>query len=128
MPGDQVVGSNAPLPPFGGGHASDEEVLAHYRQKLEAVGGTSPGSWHIAVAFISPPGQLSVACCRLEARLTSQASPVRVPGAPLSSLMLDPISGRYYAEMSSRERPDSTLIADILHPHIERLGRESREG
>ncbi len=52
---------------------------------------------------------------RLTNRTTFVAtpSPVRVPGAPLQSLQIDPATGRYFAEMTPAE-------------HENRLGERAR--
>ena len=57
----------------------------------------------------------------LNAVLTSQASGVLMPGAPLSSLMIDPATGKYYSEMRSEERPDARWIREFVEDHIGEL-------
>ncbi len=104
-----------------GRKASDEEILDYYREGLEAVGGTSPGRWTIAVSFVTSVERVHTQQFQLETLFTSQASQILLPGAPLSSLMKDPGTGRYYSEMEHAERPDSVLIAEIIHQQIEQL-------
>ncbi len=98
---------------------SDAEIIAHYRKALEEIGGTSPGTWYVAISFIASPGQVHTRLFTLETLMTAQAGRTLIPGAPLSSLMKDPATGKYYAEMTHEERPDSALIAGILRQYLE---------
>jgi len=102
-------------------HFSDGEIIRHYQRGLEKVGGTSPGTWYIAVSLMVSPEQVLTRRFILETWMTSHISKSLVPGAPLSSLMQDPITRKYYSEMSYAERPDSVLIAEIIRGYIERL-------
>jgi inosine/xanthosine triphosphate pyrophosphatase family protein len=99
----------------------DEEILEHYRKGLEEVGGISPGTWYVAVSFVASAGQEHTQLFTLETLMTSEASDSLIPGAPLSSLMKDPPTGRYYSEMAYEERPDLVLIAGILKEDLEKL-------
>lgn len=104
-----------------GQEVSDEAIIDYYRKKLEDAGGTSPGMWQIAVSFIASPDQIHTRQFQLETVFTSQASKIVLPGAPLSSLMKDPVTVVYYSEMAHEERPDSVLIAEIIRQEIEGL-------
>lgn len=95
-------------------HVSDEELLGHYIAELQAIGGTSTGHWQIAVALASPTQQVLVESYTVQTRFVAQPSPVRIPDAPLSSLMLDPPTNRYYSEIGYSERPDSAFLRQAL--------------
>jgi len=84
--------------------ATDEELLAHYQRALSAVGGQSIGHWQVAVALALTPQQVLQETFTIETWFTAVASPSRLPGEPLSSLQLDPVTGNYYAELSPAER------------------------
>jgi 8-oxo-dGTP diphosphatase len=101
--------------------ASDREILDYYIRELNKVGGTSPGSWQIAIASVMRIDQVFVKSYTLKTIFTSQASPILMAGAPLSSLMIDPGSGKYYSEMTETERPDSGLIAEVIRQFLEVL-------
>ncbi|MBN2006606.1 MAG: hypothetical protein JXA21_24855 [Anaerolineae bacterium] len=105
----------------GGPGASDAALLDYYRKSLDEVGGTSPAVWYIAVSFVASADRVGTQHFTLQAVMTSQPSHIVHRDAPLSSLMLDPATGRYYSEMAYRERPDSVLITEILSRHLEGL-------
>jgi hypothetical protein len=46
---------------------------------------------------------------------------VRIDGAPISSLMMDPQSRIYYSEMSYADRPDSIQLKQSLSELFEHL-------
>lgn len=93
---------------------TDEEIFTHYRTALERLGGDSPGLWTIALTLMLSEELVLTRTRLLHTTLTSTPSPVFIPGAPLSSLMLDPASGKYFSEMTDLERPDSLLIAEMF--------------
>ncbi len=99
----------------------DREVVEYYVRELERVGGTSRCTWRVAIALISAAGENLSESYKLDAWLTSRANDILIPGAPLSSLMIDPATGKYYSELSFSEHPHSRFIAEILKQHLEKL-------
>lgn len=95
-------------------HVTDAEITAYYRAALNACGGTTPGEWQIAVALVIPPQQTYIERYTIDTLFTAQLSSMQIAGAPLSSLMCDPHSGRYYAEFAYAERPDSVQLRKAL--------------
>lgn len=93
---------------------ADEAVIAYYQAALNACDGTTPGEWQIAVALVIPSQQTYIERFTVTTLFTAQLSPARIAGAPLSSLMYDPRSGRYYSEFSYEERPDSVQLHKAL--------------
>jgi len=105
----------------GGQSASDRELLDHYARELAAVGGKSVGRWHVALALAVAADRVISRSYVMETVLTSQASEVLLPGAPLSSLMIDRATGRYFSELAPWERPDAGEIFRFVARHVDVL-------
>jgi len=99
--------------------ATDEEILDHYVRELDRVGGESIGVWRVCVALAASVDRIFLQSYSLETVLTSRASDVMIPGAPVSSLMIDPATGQYYSEMAYEDRPDSKWILEIMSQYVE---------
>jgi len=103
--------------------ASDLEMLEHYIAAIRRMGGSAIAHWTVgaAIADRGPDGQirLKVRAYHFDARLTTQPSPVRLPGLPLSSLMIDQRLGRYFSEIDHREREDALYIRAIVREYLE---------
>ena len=99
--------------------ASDEALLDYYARELDDVGGRSPGTWDVSVALMVSDSWVFVRTFELRVLFTAQRSTVRIPGAPLSSLMIDPASGCYFAELPTATRPDAGPIRDFVQQHFE---------
>ena len=96
------------------GYVPDQELIEHYTEALMAVGGESSGRWQVAIALATPDGLVEHRLYAIEAIFTALPSPVRIDGAPISSLMMDAQSRIYYSEMAYAERPDSILLKRSL--------------
>ena len=103
------------------GETSDEEMLRRYADALDECGGESRGVWDISLVLVATAGRLFSQDYTFEAVLTSSPSPVLLPGAPLSSLMIDLDAGRYFSEMPPRERPDARWILEFVAQHLDEL-------
>jgi XTP/dITP diphosphohydrolase len=102
-------------------HVTDEEVRDYYARELDRVGGESAGIWQVAAVLVVSADKVFSQCASLQIRLTARASPVRIPGAPLSSLTTDPATGRYYSEMSYTERPGFEWLREFVQQHLAEL-------
>ena len=82
--------------------ATDAEMVDHYSSLLAGLGGRADGEWTLGIALAPDRHVYSE---RLMNRTTFVAtpSPARVAGNPLRSLQIDPITGRYHAEMTPAE-------------------------
>ena len=96
------------------GEVSDAEIMRHYIAELDACGGSSAAHWEIAIALVKVDGQVFTKNYAIETRFVNQPCTVQIPSAPLSSLMVDPVTNRYYAEMPFLERPDSVQLREAL--------------
>jgi len=97
-------------------------MLDYYINELRQVGGTSPAIWDIALAFTATDEQIYVRSYAFQALLVSKASQKILPGAPLSSLMIDEQTGKYLSETDHRERMDAPWVKAIMRENLERLG------
>jgi hypothetical protein len=102
-------------------HVTDEAVIDHYQTALRACGGTTPGQWQIALALVTADGQAQVEHYTIDTIFTAEPCAIQIPGAPLSSLMLDPVSRRYYVELPYAERPDSVCLQKALSVLFQQL-------
>jgi inosine/xanthosine triphosphate pyrophosphatase family protein len=93
---------------------SDDELIRYYVAELDHIGGMSSGRWRVAVALALSADLVLSESYEVNTLFIAQVSPVRIPDAPLSSLMLDPATNRYYSEMKYTERPDSILLRKTL--------------
>jgi inosine/xanthosine triphosphate pyrophosphatase family protein len=104
---------------FGSGkEPTDNEILDYYRRELAAVGGTSPGTWQVAVAVVDSASKVALHGYTFEVLFTSQACEMVLEGSPLSSLMQDPATRKYYAEMGAEERPDARIFAEVMRIYL----------
>ncbi len=101
--------------------ATDREIVEYYARELDRVGGMSRGTWLVAIALITAAGQSLGSSYSLETMLTRHASDILIPGMALSSLIIDPATGRYESELTICEHPHSKFIVEILRQHLEKL-------
>ncbi len=101
--------------------ASDQEILDHYVNELHKVGGESAGTWNVSIVLMVSEERMFSASYSLRTIFSAEARGAVTPGAPLNSLMIDPLSGKYYSEMAWKERPDSKSIFEFVKQHLEEL-------
>jgi XTP/dITP diphosphohydrolase len=99
---------------------SDQQMLEYYIGELKQMGGQSVAYWKVATALTLSPSITFVDTYHFEALLLSQPSPKLNPGTPLSSLMVDPRSGRYFSEIDHRQRPDAEWVKTIMQQNLAR--------
>lgn len=80
-------------------NVSDDDIILYYLAELVRIGGVSTGRWRVAVALALPDAVIKTKSYEVSTLFVAQASPVRIPDSPLSSLMLDPITNQYYSEI-----------------------------
>ncbi len=83
---------------------TDEEVKDYYISIIQELGGKIKGYFLFAVCIASPKGQLTETTIKSQRIFISKASDKIIPGYPLASLWIDPVSGKYPSEMSEEER------------------------
>lgn len=104
-----------------GNRKTDEELVEYYSQELDKVGGGSWGYWQIGIAFAITERNIKVQEFSLRTYFTSKRSKYLTPGAPLSSLMIDAESERYYSEMVGTERPEAAIVFEFMKRNIDTL-------
>lgn len=105
---------------------SDNEMLDYYQDELKKVGGQSKGIWTTAVALVVEGGRIFCDTFSSETLFIAEASDIRMPGEPLNSLQIDPVSGKYYSEMTPAERirtrgQRSVGIIDFVKKHLAKI-------
>lgn len=83
---------------------SDAEVLHHYAEIIDALGGSVNGYWEYALALAYPDGCVNETTIISPRKFVSQISQQIVPEYPLGSIQIDPESGKYISEMSQKEQ------------------------
>ncbi len=84
--------------------ASDDELLDYYAKTLESYGGQSKGLWITSLALMVSSSKIHPITITSETKFVAKKSPVVMPGEPLNSLQVDPVSGKYFSEMTAAQR------------------------
>jgi len=103
---------------------SDQQMLDYYIQEINAIGGQSLATWKVATAFTISPEITYVDTFYFEALITSRPSQKRLPGVPLSSLMIDRRNGMYFSEIDHRQRADAEWVKTIMQKNLQRWDEE----
>ncbi len=85
--------------------ASDEEIQDYYTRELDKVGGESMATWKGAIALVVSDQTVYCDTFSYETILTSRKKGGVISGSPLSSLTIDPVTGKYHSELAWAERP-----------------------
>jgi hypothetical protein len=86
------------------GRASDAQLLAYYGQRVAALGGQIDGRWEFAICVAEPHGRCFETTILSPRIFVSTPSTIMIPGYPLESMQIEPVSGRYISELSSEEQ------------------------
>lgn len=97
---------------------TDAEIHAYYQCKLRQIGGQSKGCWQVAIVLQVAPARQFCQSYTLPVMFTAHAQGPPMPGAPLNTLMVDPESGKYYAEMTYAERPEAQIFRNFVRTHL----------
>lgn len=82
---------------------SDDKVLEYYSGVVRSLGGRTTCVWVSAVGLVTSQGHKYTGRFERETILTSEINDKRTPGEPLNSMQLDPVTGKYYTELTSDE-------------------------
>ncbi len=101
---------------------SDDQMLAYYSRALETIGGQSRGMWITSIALMVSSSKIYSATITSETKFVAKMSPIVMPGEPLNSLQIDPVSGKYFSEMTaaqrvSAQRKRASGIFDFIQEH-----------
>lgn len=83
---------------------TDQELLEYYSKKIEQLGGDVEGRWEFAICVASPAGDVREMTIISPRIFTSKANSVSIPGYPLESIQVDPVSKKYISEMNQNEQ------------------------
>ena len=97
-------------------------MLAYYSRTLESVGGSSCGIWVTSIALMVSSSNIYGATIASKTKFVAKMSPVVMLGEPLNSLQIDPISGKYFSEMTAAQRVNAQRkrasgIYNFVHEH-----------
>ncbi len=81
---------------------NDEELLDYYIKNIEAIGGKTTGRWISAIALVVSGKEFTDSFSR-DTIFTSIRSPKITTGEPLNSIQIDPMSGKYFTDLTSEE-------------------------
>ena len=102
-----------------GKRLTDSELLQWYRDRLAPCGGTSPASWHSAVAVAISPQLVRVRKLLFPIELRLPGCTEQDPGEPLNSLNYIAEAGRYLAQLTTEERAHFFAHSDTeIRSHI----------
>ena len=90
---------------------SDEEVLEFYKKIVTRLGGKANAYWRRALAYVSHNGEFTEEI-KIPKVLVDKSSDVRRKGFPMTSIQIDPVTGKYESELTDEERADSHRIED----------------
>jgi len=108
---------------YGADHGvSDDEMLGYYTRALGDVGGQSKGIWITAIALMLSSSKVYSTTITSETIFVAKMSPIVMPGEPLNSLQIDPLSGVYFSEMTAAQcvgaqHKRASGIFDFVHAH-----------
>lgn len=116
----RVKGNRAP--------ATDEELLEHYRVRIEHLGGSAEGTWTGAIAIAFDGDDVRSTVAELTRTWIDRPSAVVRRGEPLASLQIDPATGMYVSELPVEHRAmrpnpmDEAFLGFVAH-HTDELRR-----
>jgi XTP/dITP diphosphohydrolase len=98
--------------------ATDEQMIEYYSKLIGDLGGKIGGYWEFGACIANPSGEYRETVMRSPRVFVGKPSSTIVPGFPLESIQIDPISGKYFAEMKQEEQ-DSFWQKAIGKPLLE---------
>lgn len=102
--------------------ASDPEILEYYKNLIASQGGMLEGYWEFSFALGNPDGTSEAFVSRTYRTFVSESDSTILPGYPLESLQLDPITKRFITELTPAEQAASWQ-ATLGVPLSEFIGR-----
>lgn len=103
-----------------GQEVSDRQMLDYYIREINKVGGETQALWTVATSFTISPEITYIDTFHFDAPMVSRPSQVLLPGAPLSSLMIDRRFGKYFSEIDHRHRADAEWVKAIMQQNLAR--------
>lgn len=104
FPSEQQPGLNVRRIDAGVARPSDDDLLRYYSALVGRLGGTLKARWEFAFCIASPERNYEETIIISPRIFTSVPSDKTIPGYPLESIQLDPVTGKYISEMSQNEQ------------------------
>ncbi len=83
---------------------TDDELLKHYSELVARLGGRILGRWEFAFCYARPDGTCEERTIISPRIFVSTPSTKVVPGYPLESIQIEPVSGQYISDMSQDDQ------------------------
>lgn len=104
LPDDKQPGLNLRRVPGFTERLNDEQMIDYYSKLIESVGPVASGYWEYGVCIAHPDGRDAEMVIQAKRILYCQPSKIVIPGYPLESIQIDPVTGKYLSEMTNEER------------------------
>lgn len=83
---------------------TDEQMLSYYVKLVRSLGEKAKAHWEFAICIANPRGEYQETVIKSPRIFVSVPSQQMIAGYPLESIQIDPLSGKYIAEMSETEQ------------------------
>ncbi len=87
--------------------ASDDEIITYYTKLINDHGGSLNGYWEFSFALGQPDGTSEAFVSQTPRKFVGIPDVTTLPGYPLESIQIDPVSGKYITELSAEEQAES---------------------
>lgn len=93
---------------------TEEEIVRHYQSELHKVGGESLATWEGSIALALSNKKVVSHTFSFQTIMTSRRQGIISSGSPLDVLTIEPVSGKYYSEMTWEERKEGAEFQQVF--------------
>ncbi len=97
---------------------TEEEIVRHYQSELHKVGGESLATWEGSIALALSNQKVVSHTFSFQTIMTSRRQGMISSGSPLDVLTIEPVSGKYYSEMTWEERKGGIEFHQVFEAAI----------
>jgi 8-oxo-dGTP diphosphatase len=101
--------------------ATVEEMLEYYTEELEKIGGESTCAWKGSIVLVTAEEKILAESASFKAILTTKRKGDVNAGSPLDVMTIDPVTGKYYAELDWKERVGVKWVFEFVKQHLGEL-------
>lgn len=83
---------------------TDEEMIEYYSKLIDSLGGKAEGYWEFGICIATPTGEYKETTIKSPRTFVSTPTTNRQTGYPLESIQIDPVTGKYIADMTQQEQ------------------------
>ena len=98
---------------------SDQELLEYYSELVEGLGGESVGKVVDGVCIAKPNGEIFTLKIVSKRKMVSKPSEKKVENMPLDSLQIDSRTGKYYSQLSEKEK--SEMWGEVIGKELKKF-------